>query len=51
MVQVEGSPWASCPPGEAIQVGVIGEGTVAPWQKEVWKCLYSGPTTKYPQSP
>lgn len=45
-VQVEGSPWTSCPPGEAIQVGVIGEEAVAPWQKkkEVWKCLYSGPT-------
>lgn len=38
-VQVEGSPWALCLPGKAIQVGVVGEIPVAHWQKEVWKCL------------
>lgn len=33
-MQVEGSPWASCLPGSAIQVGVIGEIAIAHWQKE-----------------
>lgn len=43
-VQVEGSPWVSCPPGRAIQVGVIDEKAVTHWQKDIWKCLFSAIT-------